>query len=202
MKRSHSLFLALAAMAVVGLASTAHAGITVTLDPGVTPNPSGTGGAGPFGYSYDIGITPSDSIVTGDFFRIYDFLGYDGVSSSPADWTLTVTDSNPVPPPNVILSHGDDPTVENLTWTYTGTTTITGATTIPGFNAESVDDLLGGLKDYVGRDTQATGPTAGSNVDSVGSVQVPGLPQGVPEPASLAVLGLGSLLMLRRRSAR
>ncbi len=199
MKRSHSLFFALAVLAVTGLGSTAHAGITVTLDP-ASPT-----GAGPFDYTYNAQITTSDTIVSGNFFRIYDFLGYDGVHIDPAGWTLTSALANPVPPPNVILTFGDDPTVTNLTWTYSGTT-IDGATTasIDGFGAESTDALLGANKDYVGRDTQATGPTAGNNVDSVGSVQVPG-PQsgaGVPEPASLAILGVGALLMLRRKAQR
>ncbi len=114
MKTSNSLILALAALAIAGLAGSAPAAMTVTLDPG---NPTGTG---PFDYTYNAAIAAGDNIITGNFFRIYDFRGYDGVNSAPVDWTLTTALSNPTPPPEVILSYGDDPTLINLTWTYTG----------------------------------------------------------------------------------
>jgi hypothetical protein len=175
----------------------ARAGFTVTLDSG---SPTGSG---PFTYSYTASIPDGDQINPGNFFRIYDFAGYvAGTVTAPAGWVATTNNTDPVPPPSVILSHGDDPTVPNLTFTYNGTSPIVGATSISGFTAQSTFPLQGAIKDFVGRDTKSTGPTAGSAVDSVGDIRVP----GVPEPSAvvsvsigLALLGLGCAARSRRQ---
>src|SRR4051794_23590854 len=99
----------------------AHAGFTVSLDPG---SPTG---AGPYTYSYTATIPVGDQIAAGDFFRIYDFNGYvDGSITAPAGWTPSVALVNATPPPNVFLSHADDPTIPNLVFTYTGAAPIPG----------------------------------------------------------------------------
>jgi hypothetical protein len=177
----------LAGLAVLALGTApARAGFTITLDAG---SPTGTG---PFTYAYTASIPAGDQINPGDFFRIYDFSGYvAGTIAAPAGWTPSTALVNPVPPPNVILSHGDDPAITNLIWTYSGAAPIIGAASISGFTAQSTFPLLGAVKDFVGRDTKATGPTAGSPVDSVGDVRVP----GVPEPSSLLSASLGVLFV-------
>lgn len=176
----------LLAVAVVGLAtligaSQAKAGFTITLDT--------VGGAGPFTWSYRAQINAGDEIRTGDFFRIYDFYGYvPGSIVAPAGWTASVALLNPTPPPNVLVPLGDDAAVFNLIWTYTGTATIAGPTTLFGFSAQSLYSASSNnQKNYVGRNTQASGPNAGQAVDVVGNVTVP----NVPEPTSMISLGLG-----------
>ena len=174
----------------------ARAAFTVTL---VSTAPSGPNTQ----FNFSAAIAPEDTLTAGDFFRIYDFAGYvAGSITAPAGWTGSVANSSPTPPPNVILSHGDDPATPNLIFTYTGATPINGPAFLTGFAATSTFGFLGAIKDFVGLNTQATGPTAGADVSSIGDVRVP----GVPEPASLVSIGLGALAMgavygLRRRGA-
>jgi len=174
---------------VLGMISApARAGFTVTLDTG---SPTGSG---PFTFSYTASIPTGDQISAGDFFRIYDFANYvTGTIAAPAGWTASIANSNPTPPPNVILSHGDDPAIPNLIFTYTGASPIVGAASVSGFTAQSTSTFLGALKDFVGRDTKSTGPTAGTPVDSIGDVRVPGIT--VPEPASVVSLLVGGVLI-------
>jgi hypothetical protein len=200
MRRQTRRFLfaaALGGLAALAGARGARAGFTVTLDSTAPDGGSNTV------FNYSASIPVGDQINPGDFFRIYDFAGLVGSPVSPAGWTATVANSNPTPPPNVILTHGDDPTIPNITWTYNpGGAPILGAATVTGFSATSTLTFLGAIKDFVGRDTKSTGPTAGSPVDSIGDVRVP----GVPEPSSLlsasfGALALGTLIALRHRRA-
>lgn len=190
----------LLAVAAVGLATLlmgakAEAGFTITL--------ASVTGSGPYTYNYTAQITAGDEIRTGDFFRIYDFYGYvPGSISAPAGWTASTALVNPTPPPNVLIPLGDDPAVTNLIWTYTAAPTIVGPTTIFNFTAQSNLILVGNTKNYVGRNTQGGGPTAGQPVDAVGEVRVP----AVPEPTSListslGVVALGLFHARRKRSA-
>jgi hypothetical protein len=181
-----------AVLCVAGLlgvgVSDARAGFTITL---ATGSPTGSG---PYTYSYTASIPDGDQINNGDFFRIYDFYGYvNGSISAPSGWTATTQNSTATPPPNVILSHGDDPSVPNLIFTYSGTAPVVGPASITGFTAQSVFPLppVGTIKDFVGRDTKSTGPTAGTPVDSIGDVRVP----AVPEPTSVLSSGLGIILL-------
>jgi hypothetical protein len=176
-------------------AGRADAGFTISLG---SVAPSGPN----FVFNYTASIPAPDQIVSGDFFRIYDFSGLVGTPTVPTGWTASVANSNPTPPPNVILSHGDDPAIPNLTFTYTAATPITGPVVLPGFSAVSSLDGTS-VKDFAGRDTAAT---AGSKVDSVGDVSVPRItPTAVPEPAGIVSLGLGVIFLealLLRRSRR
>jgi hypothetical protein len=85
--------------------------------------------------------------------------------------------TNPVPPPNVILSQGDDPALPNITFTYEGSTPILGTADIFGFEAHSTNLLSNNaLKDAVGLSTNVSG----GSVSSVNLVLAPGTPAPVP----------------------
>jgi len=146
-------------------------------------------------YNYSLSIASGEQINPGDFFRVYDFGSFNGVVATPAGFTFSSALTNPTPPPNVILSHGDDATIPNLTWTYTGTTPIVGPTIVTGFSADSTSSQTT-VKDFASRFTESTGQTAGAPVDSVGSISVPA---PVPEPATVGLLAAGTIGLLARR---
>lgn len=159
-------------------------------------------------FSYQIDTAAADVIRPGDFFRIYDFGGLvPGSITAPAGWTTTVGPTNPVPPPNVILTFGDDPTIPNITFTYNDASPLSGPTTLADFDA--LTSTYSGafvIKDYVAR----VGTTAGLNADSVGANAVPPAgapPAAVPEPGDFALLAgmaVSGILLVRgrRRSLR
>jgi hypothetical protein len=150
--------------------------------------------SGPFTWTFNAEITGTDTIVPGNFFRIYDFAGYiPGSVVAPAGWTASTQLSSPVPPPNVIVALGDSPTITNLIFTYTGSSTIVGPRLIAGFGASSEYGFAGAVeKNFVGRTTNAGN---GVNVDTVGNVRVPSGQAVIPEPSSIVSIGLGALAL-------
>jgi len=186
--RSTNLFsrrLALAAvlggLCVVAAGREVQAGFTVQLEGSPVAGPGSN-----FTYNYTASTTADDALTAGDFFRIYDFAGLVGTPTAPAGWTAAVSNSNPTPPPNIILTHGDDPGTPNLVFTYTGATQpgpllITGFTAVSNFSSTT-------SKDFVGRVTKLDG---GTPIDSTGAVTVP---NAVPEPASLISGSIGVII--------
>ena len=177
---------------VVGAGSLARAGFTVDVQ-SVTPIASGPD-AGDYLWTYNVSIASSDSVVASpsgtNFFQIFDFAGYvPGSLSAPSGWTASAPlVMSPPPPANVILIHGDSPTVPNLLLQYTSGPTLNGATlansVIPGtFSAVSIYPNLGGVKDFVG---QLAVTSTGSLVGSGGDILVP-----VPEPIAMISTGIG-----------
>jgi len=165
----------------------AHAGYNVTLG---SIAPAGSN----FTYTYNASITANqEQVVAGNFFRIYDFAGYvPGSAAAPANWAIAVANVNPTPPPNVILLHGDDPSISNITFTYTGAVPLTGPVSLGNFTAQSTfsgSTLIN--KDYAGQSTNV-GTTPPSLIDSRGDVAVPAL---VPEPAAVLSVGVGAILL-------
>lgn len=192
MKKGKTLFFT-AVLAGLGLlaagSSEARAGFTVSL------SGTSTNGSGNTVFNYTASTTANDQIAPGNFFRIYDFNGYiPGSITAPAGWTVSVSATD-TPPSSVTLKYPDT-TVPNLTFTYTGSTSLGASQTITGFSATSKFSGQGGIQDFVGQTT----PTDGSTGTSRGDIVVP---SPVPEPTSLISGGIGIILLgLGYRSRR
>lgn len=147
-------------------------------------------------FTYGIAVPSGDSIAAGDFFRVYDFNGYvANTISAPAGWTASVALTNNVPPPDVVLNHGDDPAVYNLVFTYTGATPLLAGTSVSGFSAlTSNAGLSPNPKNAVAEYTSTSSPNVGAADPYRTDISVPGL-NAVPEPAALISSGLGVILL-------
>ena len=145
---------------------------------------STTPSGGNFQINYTAVVTGDQRVDTGDFFTIYDFNGLvQNSATMPANWSFSslligVTPSRVNPP--------DDPTILNLTWTYTGATPIIGPAALGTFSAVSTFGQL--HPGYFA--AEGTLNPGGTKVDNVGVVQVP-----VPEISTfnqiLEICGLG-----------
>ena len=153
-------------------------------------------------WNYSINITSDQVVTAGDFFTIYDFGPFIlGSNTQPAGWTFSTSLSAPAPantnPPN-------NPTVADLTWTYTGATTIPTGTNLGGFSVTQTTSIFQQLPAmqigyFAAQATRGTGAEAGTKISNVGNVPVP-VP--VPEPTTLSLLalaGVGSAVRAIRR---
>lgn len=190
-----SFYLGLIALGATILS--ANADIIPTLNPA---SPAASGGG--FLWNYSTNVTVDQQVQTGDFFTIYDFGAFTpGSNLQPAGWTFSssLTGTNPS-----LVIPVDDPTKLNLTWTYTGTTTINGAAALGDFSVIAATNQLRD-SDFAAEATRNGGPTAGTKVDNVGRISVP-----IPEMSALlpiiSVCGAGvaasipSLLRRRKKS--
>jgi hypothetical protein len=164
-------------LALAGTALIARADIIPSFD-SIVPNGSN------FQFNYTATVTADQRVDPGDFFTIYDFNGLVPNSASmPANWSFSslligVTPSQTDPP--------DDPTIRNLTWTYTGTTPIIGPAPLGMFSA--VSNFGQSHPGYFA--AEGTLNLNGTKVDNVGVLPVP-----VPEISTfsqiLEMCGLG-----------
>jgi hypothetical protein len=188
-------FLGLITIGVTILA--AHGDIIPTLSPS---DPAAV--AGGFTWNYGVNVTVDQMVQPGDFFTIYDFGTFTaGSNLQPAGWTFSssLTGTNPS-----LVTPTDNPALLNLTWTYTGATTINGAQALGNFSVVAASNQLKS-SDFAAEATRNSGPTAGTKVDNVGQVSVP-----IPEMSALLPIlsvcgaglaaGIPSLLRRRKKS--
>ena len=151
-------------------------------------------------WNYSVSVTVEQNANTGDYFTIYDFGNIIPASNTqPAGWTLTtsflgVTPAQIIPP--------DDPSVLNLTWTYSGPTifgTSPAGQDIGPFQVEVAGQQTQTKNSFfAAQGTLAEGPEAGSKVGNVGLIVVP-----VPEPSAIALMvGAAALGLLGRAFSR
>jgi hypothetical protein len=194
--RGSALVPALALLVFAASAPSAHAGLTITINPG-SPVATASGSE----WSYMAGLASGeDRLEAGDYFIIYDFGGFDGLLQTPDDWDFSA-ELTSSPPPGVIPPLGDDPTITNLRFTYTGATT-TAADFSPFVVASTYGIQTQVLKNFAFENTKISSDPLvdGTKVRGYGDVSVP----GVPEPGTLSAAFIGLLTLaglLRRRAA-
>jgi hypothetical protein len=181
----------------------ARADIVPTLT-SITSNGDGT-----FTWDYDAELNAAQNVVNGDFFTIYDFAGFvPGSALAPSSaWSFSSASMGVTPTPLLPLINLPggipDTALPNLTWTYlpaNPNTIISGAADLGTFSAISKYSAIA-TSAFSGQGTEKAGPTAGSKVDNFGWEATP----AVPEPCTMALLGLGAAPLLgglRRRSRK
>jgi len=150
-----------------------------------------------FNWTYDVTIGPDIRVKTGDFFTIYDFgavLGH----TQPAGWTFTSTLLGTTP---VLILPTDDPTLSNVTFTYTGLSPIVGSADLGNFVLTIPSNSLNAQMPYGAQATRNGGTQDGRFASDYGTLVGPADVSGAPpfpEPTSLAACGLAGLALLRR----
>ena len=173
-----------AAVAVVAFSGgSAQAGI-IPVSVTVTPE------AGNFRWTYAV-VLPSDmQLQAGNFFTIYDFGGFKpGTIVAPDGWTASVA-KDTVPP--VGLKPTNNAAIDDLTFVYNGATIPSGQIGLGNFMASStVGSSV--VTSFTAQNVQfSTGNIDRNIVDTLAPAPaVPTTVSGVPEPATLALAGLG-----------
>jgi hypothetical protein len=157
---------------------------------------------GGFTWNYATNVTVDQMVNTGDYFTIYDFGTFNpGSNMQPAGWTFSSSLVGTTP---ALVNPTDNPSLLNLTWTYTGTTPINGSAALGDFSVVTGTNQLR-VSDFAAEATRNSGPNAGTKVDNIGRVSVP-----IPEMSALMpiisvcgagiVAGIPSLLRRRKNS--
>jgi hypothetical protein len=198
--------LSLAAVLAAALGSSAQAGI-IPVSVSVIPE------AGNFRWTYSIVLPTDMKLQSGDYFTIYDFAGLQSGSAmvdalSPegttaANWAFSSAKTGLTP---AGVNPNDDAGIDNLTWTYNGPTIdINGKITLGNFSAASSLGLNTGTEDsFTANNPRSADGIYDSNITTTTVPTGSTDPVGTPEPATLALAGLGlpfiGLARLRRRN--
>jgi hypothetical protein len=172
----------LAGLAGLFVASKAEAGLIPT-NVSVTPDGSN------FRWTYAVVVTTDVKVNPGDFFTIYDFGGLvpgPSTVATPVGWSYTTSMVGPTP---AGTSPADDPTLPNLTFTYSGTAPINGQMGLGNF---MVDSTFGNAttSDFTSITHRQVDGVSEANITST-NVPVPGAVHQTPEPATLAMFSIG-----------
>src|SRR5437867_1750687 len=150
----------------------------------IIPTLSSVAGSSPtFTWNYSANVTVGETINQGDFFTIYDFGSIaPGSNLQPTGWTFSQALIGPTP---ALTNPTDNPNILNLTWTYSGTTSIPGQAALGIFSVITSTDQLK-VGQFTAEATRNTGPNAGTKIDNIGTISVP-----VPESSSsLPIIGV------------
>ena len=149
-----------------------------------------------FLWEYTADVTVSQYVDTGDYFTIYDFAGYvPGSDITPAGWSFSTLLTG-VTPVGLVVT--DNPGLPNLTWTRTGGV-IPSNTNLGLFKAKSLygAQTLTGYS-AMGHKYHPDFIDNGRPTMNKGEIIAP----VVPEPGTMALLGLGAAPLLRRLRRR
>ncbi|WP_439627979.1 PEP-CTERM sorting domain-containing protein [Gemmata sp.] len=165
-----------------------------------------------FRWTYAVQLPTDYKLQSGDYFTVYDFEGYvNGTGSvlSPypddsakANWEFSTSKTGPTPG---LLNPKDDASIDNLTWKYIGPTIPSGQLSLGNFIA--VSEFEESKKThFTGTNPSAVNGEIDSNITDTDAPTGTSVPPGVPEPTTLALLGIGLPLVggarvFRRRRA-
>ncbi|WP_435021550.1 PEP-CTERM sorting domain-containing protein [Tundrisphaera sp. TA3] len=184
--------LALACTALALVAAPANAGFVPVFQSAVFS--SGTNSTT---ISYSLNFTSNgatETLGSGNFLTIYDIAPTALTAvTTPATLTFSTTTTGVTPP---LVGPTDNPALNNITYTYTGSTLTTDTTFTVSFSVAGNYTFGTRIGQYGSTDNIALGTN-----NQVGPVAIP---TAVPEPASLAMVGLGlaglGIVARRRRS--
>jgi hypothetical protein len=196
MKRSATLFAAL-----LVLASALHATLIPDL---VSVTPSAIN-PGAFTWTYTVSLAADQQLNSANpwahFWTLYDFGGFVDVVGVPVPFTSSVQnsgiDAEDIGPP---LGGGDDPGLENITFTWEGAGVVPGPDVFGLFQIDSVF-AIPKIDFFEGQSSKLVpgDPSDNTRTGNIGRVEVPIF---VPEPEILTIASLGSALVLLGRWRR